>query len=291
MSRGCLMAVLSIVVLLPAGLGAQAGYNSQAANSYLAAHDGNGAVRYATAWTKAEPGNFYAWAALGAAYGVGLHQPANAVAAFNRALAIRPDSAECLNAIGVENFNLSDFKGAATAFKRATELAPTKSHYWNNLAASYAATNNRSEALQALESNQTLAAPHGTWMDWYVLGNGFTRQMDYAKAIYAYQQSLRMNPQQGATWTNLGAAEQSSGQWDQALKDFRRGQELGNSLGGQNYNALRNAIAQAESRARAASQSNQNPMATFNRVREGEMRSWNSNHPANLWLSGSDKPN
>jgi tetratricopeptide (TPR) repeat protein len=186
---------------------------------------------------------------------------------------------------------LSRFSDAANAFKRATTLSPTKSDYWNNLAAAYAATNDRSQALQALESNQALAAPHGTWMDWYVLGRGFNHQMAYAKAVYAYQQSIRMNPQQGATWTNLGAVEQSLGQWDQALKDFRRGQQLGNPLGSQNYNVLTNAIAQAESRARAASQSNRNTMAVFNSVREGEMRSWNSNHPANLWLSGSDKPN
>ena len=51
MRRGFLVVLLSIGVLLPVGLGAQGGYNSQAANSYLAAHDGNGAVRYATAWT------------------------------------------------------------------------------------------------------------------------------------------------------------------------------------------------------------------------------------------------
>jgi tetratricopeptide (TPR) repeat protein len=289
--RRCLFALLSVVVLMSAEASGQGGYSGQRANAYIAAHDGPGALRYATAWTRAEPDNFYAWGALGAAYGMGLHQPENAIAAFKRGLAIRPDSPECLNAIGVEYFNLRRFADAANAFKRATEVAPTRSHYWNNLAAAYSETNNRDESLKALENNLRFAAPHGTWVDWYVLGNGFNNQKEYQKAVYAYQQSIRLNPQRGETWTNLGAAEQSLGQWDQALKDFRKGEELGNPLGRQNYIALRNAIAEAERRAReAASHSSGNPMADFNRARDREMATWNSNHPSNPWRSGSDKP-
>jgi tetratricopeptide (TPR) repeat protein len=289
--RRCLLIWLSAAVLLSIEASGQGGYTPQRANAYLAAHDGNGALRYATAWTNAEPNNFYAWGALGAAYGMGLHQPVDAIAAFQRGLAIRPDSAECLNAIGVEYFNLNRFSDSANAFKRAAELAPTKSHYWNNLAAAYSATNRRDYALAALENNLRLAAPRGSWVDWYILGNGFNNQKDYQKASYAYQQSIRLNPQRGETWTNLGAAEQSLGQWDQALRDFRKGQQLGNPLGGQNYMTLKNAIAEAERRAReAASHSSGNPMADFNRARDREMATWNSNHPSNPWRSGSDKP-
>jgi cytochrome c-type biogenesis protein CcmH/NrfG len=79
------------------------------------------------------------------------------------------------------------------------------------LAAAYSATNSREHALAALENNLRLAAPHGSWVDWYILGNGFNNQKDYQKASYAYQQSIRLNPQRGETWTNLGAAR--SNRW------------------------------------------------------------------------------
>ena len=79
-----------------------------------------------------------------------------------------------------------------------------------------------------------------------------------------------------------GRAEQSLDRRDQALRDFRRGQQLGNPLGGQNYIALKNAIAEAERRgSEASSHSSGNPMADFNRVRDREMATWNSNHPSN----------
>jgi hypothetical protein len=55
--------------------------------------------------------------------------------------------------------------------------------------------------------------------------------------------------------------------------------------------ALQNAIAEAKIRAMEASHSSSNPMADFNRAREHELHAWNSNHPANPWHSGSDKPN
>jgi hypothetical protein len=61
--------------------------------------------------------------------------------------------------------------------------------------------------------------------------------------------------------------------------------------GAQDYMALQNAIAEAKTRAMQASHSSGNPMADFNRAREHEMNAWNSNHPANPWHSGSDKPN
>jgi tetratricopeptide (TPR) repeat protein len=266
-------------------------YTAQRANAYIATHDGQGALAYAIAWTRAEPDNFYAWGALGAAYGQGLHEPEQAVVAFRRGLAIRPDSAECLNAMGVEYFNMQRFAEASEAFRRATQLVPAKSHYWNNLAAAYSQTNNRDAALQALDSDEKFAAPHGTWLDWYVLGNGFNNQKAYERAIDPFEQALRLNPRSGETWTNLGAAQQALGLWDQALTDFNRGKELGNPAGAQDYMALQNAIAEAKRRAMEASHSSGNPMADFNRARDREMKAWNANHPARPWLSGSDKPN
>ncbi len=290
--RRCLLYVLSLVLILEwMEAAAQQPYTAQRANALIAARDGQGALAYALAWTKAEPDNYYAWGALGAAYGQGLHEPEQAIAAFKRGLAIRPDSAECLNAMGVEYFNMNRFEDAREMFQRATQLVPTKSHYWNNLAAAYSQTNDREAALHALDTNERLAAPHGTWIDWYVLGNGFSNQKAYERAIDPFEQALRLNPRSGEIWTNLGVAQQGLGHWDQALSDFRRGKELGNPAGAQDYMALQAAIADAQRRATEASRLSSNPMADFNRAREKEMRSWNTLHPANPWRSGSDKPN
>lgn len=149
---------------------AQSSFTNRQANAYIAAHDWSAALRYATEWSKAEPGNSHPWAALGIAYGMGLHQPDKAIEAFQKALKIRPDWPECWNAMGIEYTNQKNFRDAAEAFKRAAELAKVKPNYWNNLAAAYSETNQRDLALQALDNDERLAAPSGSWGDWYNLG-------------------------------------------------------------------------------------------------------------------------
>jgi tetratricopeptide (TPR) repeat protein len=254
-------------------------YSPQQAHAYITANDGNGAVRYASAWTKAEPNNSDAWAALGTAYGAGLHQPANAISAFQHFLQLKPDYPPCLNAMGVEYANLNRFPEAAAAFKRAAEKAQIRPNYWNNLAAAHAAMNKHDLALEALNNNARLAASHGFWTDWYNLGNGYQKQMDYQKAVAAYKRALQLNAGNGELWTNLGASEQCLGQWDLALQYYKKGMELGDKLGNQNYVALQNAIADAERRAKQASASGGNSIGIYNAVRDKNMRKWDSDHP------------
>jgi tetratricopeptide (TPR) repeat protein len=271
--------IMSAFISLSSSAYGQSRYSAQQAHSYITTNDGNGAVRYASAWTKAEPNNSDAWAALGTAYGVGLHQPANAISAFQHFLQLKPDYPPCLNAMGVEYTNLRKFPEAVAAFKQAAEKAHVKPNYWNNLAAAYAAMNKHDLALEALNSNERLAAPHGSWADWYNLGNGYQKQMDYQKAIAAYKRAVQLNPGSGELWTNLGASEQSVGQWDLALQYYKKGMALGDKLGSQNSAALQNAIADANRRAKEASASGGNSIGVYNAVRDKNMKKWDSDHP------------
>jgi tetratricopeptide (TPR) repeat protein len=275
----CLTLITSAFLSQSSSAYGQGRYSPQQAHSYITANDGYGAVRYASAWTKAEPNNSDAWAALGTAYGTGLHQPANAISAFQHFLQLKPDYPPCLNAMGIEYTNLNKFPEAAAAFKQAAEKAQVKPNYWNNLAAAYAAMNQHDLAVEALNSNARLAAPHGSWTDWYNLGNGYQKQMDYQKAIAAYKRALQLNPGSGELWTNLGASEQCVGQWDLALQYYKKGMALGDKLGNQNSVALQNAIADAERRAKQASANGGNSIGIYNAVRDKNMRKWDSDHP------------
>ena len=262
---------------------AQGSFTDRQANAYIAAHNWNEAVRYASAWAKAEPANSHPWGALGIAYGIGLHQPDKAIEAFQKALKIRPDWAECWNAIGIEYTNLKNFSDAAAAFKRAAEHTQVKPNYWNNLAAAYSETNQRDLALQALDNDERLAAPHGSWADWYNLGNGYNRLLEYAKAVNAYQRAVKLSPQQGKAWNNLGSSEQSMGQFDQALQHFKKAKDLGDSLGKQNYDALQNAMAEAERQAQSPGMTLEQRIRMQGNMRWGRMKSWDQQHPSAKW--------
>jgi hypothetical protein len=65
-------------------------YSVTGANAYVGRQDWNGLVRYSSAWAEAEPRAAMPWYFLGNTYGIGLHQPAQAVRAFEKAVALQP---------------------------------------------------------------------------------------------------------------------------------------------------------------------------------------------------------
>jgi tetratricopeptide (TPR) repeat protein len=220
---------------------AQSGYSTDRIQEYLTSRDAASAVRYALGWTKAEPNNDTAWGFLGIAYGVGQHRPEKAIPAFKYALAINPYSAQNYNALGEAYVTEKEFRAAAEAFEHAAELAPLRCIYWNNLAAADAALGQRDQALSALKKNEAVAAPHGTWIDWYNLGAAYDKLQAHEKAVTAYDRALELNPRGATVWTSLGSAEQALGRWESAAEHYQLGMALGDKLGAQKYAGLQNA--------------------------------------------------
>ena len=219
---------------------AQGGYSSERVQNLLTSGDAGSAVRYAVSWTKAEPNNDNAWASLGSAYGEGLRRPDKAIPAFKYALAINPYSPQNYNALGEACLAEKNFQAAAEAFEHAADLAPMKSVYWNNLAAAYTALDETDQALVALKKNEVVAAPHGTWIDWYNLGVAYDKLKTYEKAVTAYNRALQLNPRGATVWTSLGAAEQALGRSDAAAEHYKLASALGDKAGAQKYAKLQN---------------------------------------------------
>jgi tetratricopeptide (TPR) repeat protein len=219
---------------------AQAPYSSDRVQTLLTSGDAGAAVRYAAGWTRAEPNNDNAWGALGTAYGAGLHRPDKAIPAFKYALAINPYSPQNYNALGEAYLAQQKFNAAADAFEHASDLAPLKSVYWNNLAAAYMALDQPDQALGALKKNEVVAAPHGTWIDWYNLGVAYDKLKAYEKAVTAYNRALQLNPRGATVWTSLGAAEQALGRRESAAEHYQIAIALGDKAGVQKYAKLQN---------------------------------------------------
>jgi tetratricopeptide (TPR) repeat protein len=231
---------------------AQGGYSSGRVQSLLTSGDAGSAVRYAASWTRAEPNNDSAWGSLGIAYAEGVHRPDKALPAFKYALAINPYSPQNYNALGEACLAEKKFPAAAEAFEHASDLAPTKSVYWNNLAAAYTALDETDRALVALKKNEVVAAPHGTWIDWYNLGAAYDKLKAYEKAVTAYTRALQLNPRGATVWTSLGAAEQALGRSDSAAEHYKLAMALGDKAGAQKYAKLQSAAATAPTRSLTA---------------------------------------
>jgi tetratricopeptide (TPR) repeat protein len=238
----------AILILLTAnvlGWGAswaQGAYSSQQVQAYLTSRQSQSAVRYALAWIWTEPNNDNAWGSLALAYGA-QHQPDKAIPALKYALAINPYSPQNFNMLGDQYLEARKFRAAADAFEQAAELAPTKSSYWNSLATAYSDMNERDHALDALKKNEVVAAPRGTWIDWYNLGNAYYRLQAYERAANAFSRALDSNPRGATIWTSLGLAEQSSGRLESAMEHFKLAMSLGDKAGAQNYAKLQSSTA------------------------------------------------
>jgi tetratricopeptide (TPR) repeat protein len=221
---------------------AQGGYSSQQVEAYLTSRANQSAVRYALAWTRAEPNNDGAWGSLGLAYSA-QHQPEKAIPALKYAVAINPYSPQNFNMLGEEYLEAKKLPAAADAFEQAAELAPTRSSYWNSLATAYSEMQRRDLALNALKKNEVVAAPRGTWMDWYNLGNAYTKLQSFEKAANAYQRALESNPRGATIWTSLGLAEQALGQLESALEHYKLAMSLGDQAAAQRYAKLQSSAA------------------------------------------------
>jgi tetratricopeptide (TPR) repeat protein len=224
----------------------QGAYTIDAANVLVRAHDWEGLLRYATAWTKAAPNEPMGWFYLGNTYGIGLKRPEQAAPAFQHAVSLRPNWPEAWNALGMVSVELKRYDDAVKAFSRATEQAPARSNYWNSLAAAYSYQNRPSMAVQALEGEQRALTANSSAAEWLNLGNGFLTMQEFQPAASAYRRALTLDPADGSAWNNLGALEGALGNTNAALADYQRASRLGNQLGANNYARLQQTIAAAQ---------------------------------------------
>lgn len=232
-SRIPVVVVFLSVAIAACGIPTQAQrYSEAGAAAYRQAKDWRGLIRYATAWTQAEPNNPEAWGYLGSAYTLGLNEPEKAIVPMKRAVDVAPSSAQAWHALGVTYAMAHQYGDAVGAIKHAIQLNPNQPTYYNNLAASYSGGGAWKASLATLDQEKPLAQRVNNVNVWYVLGNGYAKLGDLPNAIAAYRQVLQLRPNFAQGWTNLGAALQFNGDNGGAKNAYRRGQALGDPLAG-----------------------------------------------------------
>jgi tetratricopeptide (TPR) repeat protein len=223
-------------------------YSVAGALKYQNGKDWQGLLRYANAWTKAEPNSVDAWAFVGNAYTLGLNQPEKGIDPLKRCVAIQPNSAPAWHALGVTYIMAKQYGPAVDAIKHAIQINPNQPTYYNNLAVAYSDGGAFKSALATLDQEKPLAARLNKSNVWYVLGNGYVKLGALDSAIPAYRQVLQSTPNFAQGWTNLGAALQFNGDDAGAKSAYQRGKALGDPLAGQNLARLQAAEQQAQAR-------------------------------------------
>jgi Flp pilus assembly protein TadD len=156
-----------------------------------------------------------------------------------------PSSGDAWFGLGMADFYLHDNSGAISNMNHASQLSPDNTVFYNNLAAVYAHQGHVQSALVILDKEGPAAEKANDPHIWYILGNGYLKIKAARDAAAMYTKALKLSPNYGACWTNLGVALELAGDTGDAMTAYNHGKALGNDLGGHNADSLKQEIAQA----------------------------------------------
>jgi parallel beta-helix repeat protein len=141
----------------------------------------------------------------------------------------RPLNAEDLVTEGLTLFGKGDYVGAIAQMDKAITLSPTKFQAWRVKALALSKLKKSDESITTL--NQALQLYPESLILWYTLGDIYLLDLeDYAKAIPAYSNALKIDPNDTHSLANLAFALDKTGKSEEALDLYLKAVTVNPSL-------------------------------------------------------------
>ncbi len=187
------------------------------------AQDWPGLLAWCRQWTKAEPGNGFAWFSLGVAYGkLGRHR--QEIEAYRKSLRLKPDFADAWYNLGLAYGNMGRSGEAVEAYREALRIKPDDADAWNNLGLAYRKSDRFSEAIEAFR--EALRRKPDYAGAWYNLGLAYGNLDRHREAIEANREALRLKPDHTKAWYNLGVAYGKLGRYQEEVGAYQEALRL-----------------------------------------------------------------
>jgi Tfp pilus assembly protein PilF len=132
-------------------------------------------------------------------------KPPQAEGFFRAALAVRSESPEVWNVLGVVLREQKDLRGAVAAYQKALALDPRYGYAWNNLGC-ILCDDDKDARGAAAAFRKALALDPKNARAWFNLGNALLAQKEARPAAGAYRQAVALDPRNAVTWTSFGKA-------------------------------------------------------------------------------------
>jgi tetratricopeptide (TPR) repeat protein len=133
-------------------------------------------------------------------------------------------SADVQIALGGLYWRTGAYEDAVDAFQRALAVDPDSTEALDGLAANYDALKQPVEAEQAF--NRAIAVQSSCWNCYNVLGQFFLRHARYREAVQAWQKMAELTPDNVWGYMNIGAAYFDLGNFASAADYFRRAAQI-----------------------------------------------------------------
>ncbi|MDJ0554863.1 MAG: tetratricopeptide repeat protein [Microcoleaceae cyanobacterium MO_207.B10] len=155
-----------------------------------------------------------------------LHQIDKAVAAYQKALEIKPDFAEIYVSLGELYVQQQQQEKAIASYQKAIDLAPDLKDAYGGLVQVWLQLGKVDEAeelsYRALIEHPSWATPE----EFCTLGRGLVAEGKTEQGITCFRQAIKQDPQLWSAYHSLAEIYNNQQQWDEAIKHYRQTIEL-----------------------------------------------------------------
>ena len=147
-----------------------------------------------------------------------------ALAAYDRAISLRPDYAEVWQEKAKTLYELKKYRESQSAYDKAIELKPEYLEAWTG----------RGYALEKLQQSQDAIASFDNALKiqpdyaaaWEGRGDTLLDSQRYEEAIASYEKAVQFQPNLDRAWYNRGQAYQKLKQYDRAVESYQKAVEI-----------------------------------------------------------------
>jgi tetratricopeptide (TPR) repeat protein len=149
----------------------------------------------------------------------------------------RDNKTECHKQRGEYYFNSGRYRDAVQDYNEVLSYSPSAYYYcqrgraYDDLGDYDRAISDYSEAIRLETDNSNKA------IYYYNRGLAWHNDGNCHKAIDDYDMSINLNPRYASAYNNRGVCYMKLGRKSDAMKDYKKACELGNSIGCDNYNS------------------------------------------------------
>ena len=143
-----------------------------------------------------------------------------AIAAYNSALAIKPDYAEAYNNMGAALRVQGKLEEAIEAYTKALAIKPDFAEAYSNIGVSLKEQGKLEEAIGAF--NKALAIKPDFADAFYKVGVTFKEQGKLEEAIVAFNKALVLKPDYADAYSDMGTALQPQGKLEEAIEAYTK---------------------------------------------------------------------
>jgi eukaryotic-like serine/threonine-protein kinase len=143
--------------------------------------------------------------------------------AFQRAIQAHPNSRFSYNLFGMFYGRRNEYGKALQMYGKVIEIAPEWYGTYVNVGATYTETGQYEKAIEPLKKSIGIRPTYAGYTN---LGGAYRGLNQLTKAAAAFEEAVKLDPQQYLAWGNLGESRYLSGAKDQSVAPLRKAVEL-----------------------------------------------------------------